>query len=41
MSAWGFVPDDLDFTFSPLWMPTAMETAEVALKKAQAIRDTF
>lgn len=41
MSAWGFVPDDLDFTFPPLWTPTATETAEIALKKAQAIRDTF
>ena len=25
----------------PLWTPTATETAEIALKKAQAIRDTF
>lgn len=41
MSAWGFVPDDLDFAFPPLWTPTATETAEIALKKAQAIRDTF
>lgn len=41
MSAWGFVPDDLDFTFPPLWTPTATETAEIALKKAKAIRDTF
>lgn len=41
MSAWGYVPDDLDFTFPPLWTPTATETAEIALKKAQAIRDTF
>ncbi len=41
MSAWGFVPDDLDFSFPPLWTPTAMETAEITLKKAQAIRDTF
>lgn len=41
MSAWGTIPDDLDFTFSPLWTPTATETAEIALKKAQAIRDTF
>ena len=24
-----------------LWTPTATETAEIALKKAQAIRDTF
>lgn len=41
MSAWGFVPDDLEIAFPPLWTPTAMETAEIALKKAQAIRDTF
>lgn len=41
MSAWGTVPDDLDITFPPLWTPTATETAEIALKKAQAIRDTF
>lgn len=41
MSAWGFVPDDLAVTFPPLWTPTATETAEIALKKAQAIRDTF
>ena len=33
MSAWGFVPDDLDFTFPPLWTPTATETAEIALKR--------
>lgn len=41
MSAWGFVPDDLEIAFPPLWTPTALETAEIALKKAQAIRDTF
>lgn len=41
MSAWGYIPDDLDFSFPPLWTPTATETAEIALKKAQAIRDTF
>lgn len=41
MSAWGYVPDDLDFTFPPLWTPTAAETAEIALKKAQTIRDAF
>lgn len=41
MSAWGHIPDDLDFSFPPLWTPTATETAEIALKKAQAIRDTF
>ena len=41
MSAWGAVPDGLDLTFPPLWTPTAAEVAEIALKKAQAIRDTF
>lgn len=41
MSAWGFIPDDLDVIFPPLWTPTATETAEIALKKSQAIRDTF
>ena len=41
MSAWGAVPDGLDITFPPLWTPTAAEVAEIALKTAQAIRDTF
>lgn len=41
MSAWGAVPDSLEISFPPLWTPTATETAEIALKKAQAIRDTF
>lgn len=41
MSAWGAVPDGLDITFPPLWTPTAAEVAEIALKKSQAIRDTF
>ena len=41
MSAWGAVPDGLDITFPPLWTPTAAEVAEIALKKAQAKRDTF
>ena len=41
MSAWGAVPDGLDITFPPLWTPTAAEVAEIALKKAQAIRDTL
>ena len=36
MSAWGFVPDDLDFTFPPLWTPTATETAEIAKIKSEA-----
>ena len=41
MSAWGAVPDNLQIDFPPLWTPTAKEVAEIALKKSQAIRDTF
>lgn len=41
VSTWGVVPDNLQIDFPPLWTPTATETAEIALKKAQAIRDTF
>lgn len=37
MSAWGFVPEDLDFTFPPLWTPTAKEVAEIAKVKSEAI----
>ena len=37
MSAWGFVPDDLDFTFPPLWTPTAKEVADIAKTKSEAI----
>ena len=41
MSAWGSVPEDLDIIFPPLWTPTAKEVAEIAEKKAAAIRDIF
>ena len=37
MSAWGFVPDDLGFTFPPLWTPTAKEVAEIARTKSEAV----
>lgn len=37
MSAWGHVPDDLDFVFPPLWTPTAKEVAEIAKIKSEAI----
>lgn len=40
MSAWGVVPD-LDIIFPPLWTPTAPELADIAQKKAAAIRDMF
>ena len=35
------MPDDLDIIFPTLWTPTAKEVAEIAEKKAIAIRDTF
>jgi len=41
MSAWGAVPEDLDIIFPPLWTPTAKEVAEIAERKALAIRDVF
>ena len=37
MSAWGYVPDDLDFSFPPLWTPTATEVATIAKTKSEAI----
>lgn len=40
-SLWGGVPDGIEINFPTLWTPTAMEIADIALKKAQAIRDTF
>lgn len=41
MSCWGFVPTDIGVSFPPLWTPTAKELAEIAEKKAAAIRDCF
>lgn len=41
MSAWGTIPDDLDFTFPPLWTPTAKEVAEIAKTKSEAIVEGF
>lgn len=41
MSAWGAVPDNLDFTFPPLWTPTAKEVAEIAKGKAEAVISVF
>lgn len=37
MSAWGGIPDDLDFVFPPLWTPTAKELADIAKVKAEAV----
>lgn len=41
MSAWGYVPDDLDFSFPPLWTPTATETAEIGKAKSETIIAAF
>lgn len=37
MSAWGYIPDDLEISFPPLWTPTATELAGIAKTKAEAI----
>lgn len=41
MSALGYVPDDLDIAFPPLWTPTAKELAEIAKSKAEAVVSVF
>lgn len=41
MSVWGEIPEDIDFTFPPLWTPTAMELAQIAGAKVQAITQAF
>lgn len=41
MSVLGEVPEDVDIAFPPLWTPTAMELAQIAGSKAQAIMGAF
>ena len=41
MSAWGYVPDELDISFPPLWTPTAKEVAEIAKSKAETITTAY
>ena len=41
MSVWGAVPEGVTVSFPSLWTPTAKDVAEIALKKAQAVRDLF
>lgn len=41
MSLWGAVPEGVSISFPSLWTPTAKDVAEIALKKAQAVRDMF
>lgn len=41
MSAWGYVPENLQITFPPLWTPTAKELADIAKTKAEAILSAY
>lgn len=41
MSVWGAVPEGVSITFPGLWTPKPIDIAEIALKKAQAVRDMF
>ena len=41
MSVLGDIPEDIDVSFPPLWTPTAMELAQIAGTKAQAIMGAF
>lgn len=41
VSTLGYVPDDLDIKFPPLWTPTAKEIGEIARYKAETIINAF
>ena len=41
ISTIGYVPDDLDVQFPPLWTPTAKEVGEIVKLKGQAVIDAF
>lgn len=41
MSTWGVVPEGLEITFPPLWMPKADEVAKIAKDKAEVILSAF
>lgn len=41
MSVLGEVPEDIDISFPPLWTPTALELAQIAGAKANAIVGAF
>lgn len=41
MSTWGEVPEEMRIVFPPLWTPTAMEVAQIAGAKSQAIIAAF
>lgn len=37
MSAWGYVPEDIEIAFPPLWTPTAKEVAEIGKAKTETL----
>ena len=37
MSAWGYVPKDIEIAFPPLWTPTAKEVAEIGKAKTETL----
>ncbi len=41
LSSIGYVPDDLDVQFPPLWTPTAKEVGEIAKAKGQIVIEAF
>ena len=41
MSAWGAVPDDLDFTFDSIRNPSDQELASILQQKSAAIKDAY
>ena len=41
MSAWGAVPDDLDFTFGSIRNPSDQELASILQQKSAAIKDAY
>lgn len=41
MSVWGYIPENLDIAFPPLWTPNAKEVSEIAKNKTEAILAAF
>lgn len=41
LSAWGKIPEDLDFIFDPIKKPTDVESAKIVKDKSNAIKDVF
>lgn len=41
MSAWGYVPEDIEIAFPPLWTPTAKEVAEIGKAKTETLVSAY